>query len=90
MALLQSVGDSNCVVLTFPPTTFPAQHILQVLDMIMRKNLFLFGNHFFKYLLLQAMQWNGHGYTLCTCPFATMYYSYYEETSLLKPNSALL
>ena len=64
------------------PATFPTQKILEGLDIIMRNNVFSFGNRFFKQANGTAMG------TPCACSYATIYYSFHEETTLLQPGLA--
>jgi hypothetical protein len=66
------------------PFGFPTQKILEGLDIIMRHNVFSFGTRFYRQRNGTAMG------TPCACTFATIYFSYHEETSLLQPDSALL
>jgi hypothetical protein len=66
------------------PSDFPSIEILEGLDIIMRNNIFVFGSHYFKQCNGTAMG------TPCACTYATIYYSYHEETSLLQPNNNLL
>jgi hypothetical protein len=64
------------------PTYFPSLKILKGLDIITRNNVFSFGNRFFKQANGTAMG------TPCACSYATIYYSYHEETILLQPDIA--
>jgi hypothetical protein len=64
------------------PYNFPTLKILEGLDIIMRNNVFSFGNRFFKQANGTAMG------TPCACSYATIYYSYHEETALLQPGIA--
>jgi hypothetical protein len=66
------------------PSDFPSIKILEGLDIIMRNNVFAFGSHYFKQCNGTAMG------TPCACTYATIYYSYHEETSLLQPDNNLL
>ena len=66
------------------PFDFPTIKILEGLDIIMRNNVFAFGSRHFKQCNGTAMG------TPCACTYATIYYSYHEETSLLQPNNNLL
>jgi hypothetical protein len=58
-------------------SNFPSIKILEGLDIIMRNNVFAFGSHYFKQCNGTAMG------TPCACTYATIYYSYHEETLLL-------
>ena len=65
------------------PTDFPVEKILAGLELIMKSNVFSFGNRYF-------LQTNGTAMgTPCACAYATIYYSYHEETALLKDPSLL-
>jgi hypothetical protein len=64
------------------PTDFPLLKILQGLNIIMPNNVFSLGNLFFKQVNNTAME------TPCACSYATIYYSYHEETILLQPDIA--
>jgi hypothetical protein len=63
------------------PPGFPIQKILAGLDIIMRNNIFTFGNRCWKQLNGTAMG------TPCACAYATIYYSYFEETALVTPDN---
>ena len=65
------------------PQEFPVQKILDGLNLIMNSNVFSFGNRYF-------LQTNGTAMgTPCACAYATIYYSYHEETVLLKDPSII-
>jgi hypothetical protein len=65
---------------TYLPNDFPRDQIIAALKILMRNNVFSFGNRYF----LQA---NGTAMlgTSCACAYATIYYSYHEETQLMDP-----
>jgi hypothetical protein len=63
------------------PFGFPTAKILNGLDIIMRNNVFTFGNRYWKQRNGTAMG------TSCACAYATIYYSYHEETALITPNN---
>ena len=65
------------------PTDFPSIKILEGLDIIMRNNVFSFGNRFFKQANGTAMGTPG------ACSYATIYYGYHEETVLPNLTSLL-
>jgi hypothetical protein len=65
------------------PKDFPRTKITYGLDLIMRNNVFTFGNRYW-------IQKNGTAMgTSCTCMYATIYYSYHEETELIRMNGVL-
>lgn len=60
------------------PTNFPTELILESIGRLMKFNVFTFGNRFF-------IQTNGTAMgTNAACMYATIYYSYHEETVLSK------
>jgi hypothetical protein len=59
------------------PAGYPVTKILDGLSLIMRSNVFSFGNRYFHQINGTAMG------TPCACAYATIYFSYHEETSLL-------
>jgi hypothetical protein len=61
------------------PPGYPVTKILDGLSLIMHCNVFSFGNRYFHQINGTAMG------TPCTCAYATIYYSYHKETSLLVP-----
>jgi hypothetical protein len=61
------------------PAGFPTAKILNGLDIIMRNNVFTFGNRCWKQRNGTAMG------TSCACAYATIYYSFHEETALITP-----
>jgi hypothetical protein len=63
------------------PVAYPVTKLLDGLSLIMRNNVFSFGNRYFHHINGTAMG------TPCACAYATIYYSYHEETSLLVPGS---
>jgi hypothetical protein len=63
------------------PPGYPVSKILDGLSLIMRRNVFSFGNRYFHQVNGTAMG------TPCACAYATIYYSYHEETSLLVPGT---
>jgi hypothetical protein len=63
------------------PPGYPVMKILDGLSLIMRGNVFSFGNRYFHQINGTAMG------TPCACAYATIYYSYHEETSLLVPGA---
>ena len=65
------------------PTDFPVQKILHGLAIVMTSNVFSFGNRYFQQTNGTAMG------TPCACAYATIYYSYHEETVLLQDDSLL-
>jgi hypothetical protein len=82
---IATIGQGLKLHQTDLPAGFPTQKILEGLGIIMRNNVFAFGS---RYLLKQR---NGTAMgTPCACIYATIYYSYHEETSLLKRESHLL
>jgi hypothetical protein len=65
------------------PKDFPRTKISYGLDLIMRNNVFTFGNRYW-------IQKNGTAMgTSCACMYATIYYSYHEETELIPMNGVL-
>jgi hypothetical protein len=65
------------------PPNFPRAKITYGLDLIMRNNVFTFGNRYW-------LQKNGTAMgTSCACMYATIYYSYHEETQLIPMNGVL-
>jgi hypothetical protein len=66
------------------PRDFPTALVLDGLDTVMRYNVFSFGSRRFLQLDGTAMG------TLCACNYATIYYSYHEETNLLVNDAHLL
>ena len=65
------------------PQDFPVAKILQGLELVMNSNVFSFGNRYFQQTNGTAMG------TPCACTYATIYYSYHEETVLLQDPSIL-
>jgi hypothetical protein len=63
------------------PAGFPVQRILAGLDIVMRTNIFTFGNRFWRQRNGTAMG------TPCACAYATIYYSYHKETALITNNN---
>ena len=59
------------------PKKFPVTKILLGLKIIMTQNVFMYGNSFYRQKNGTAMG------TSCACAYATIYYSYHEETQLL-------
>jgi hypothetical protein len=59
------------------PKDFPRAKVLTGLRIIMKNNVFTFGNRFWLQLNGTAMG------TSCACAYATIYYSFHEETVLL-------
>jgi hypothetical protein len=66
------------------PFDFPTALVLDGLDTVMRHNVFAFGARRFLQLDGTAMG------TSCACNYATIYYSYHEETKLLANPTYLL
>ena len=66
------------------PRDFPTALVLDGLDTVMRYNVFSFGSRRFLQLDGTAMG------TSCACNYATIYYSYHEETKLLVDDTHLL
>jgi hypothetical protein len=65
------------------PASFPRKKVLTGLHIIMKSNVFTFGNRYW-------LQCNGTAMgTSCACAYATIYYSFHEETRLL-PNPNVL
>jgi hypothetical protein len=64
------------------PADFPSLKTVEGLNIIMGNNVFSFGNRFFKQANGTAMG------TPCACSYATIYYSYHEETVLHQPDIA--
>jgi len=60
------------------PTNFPEQLILDSLERLMKFNVFTFGSRFFRQINGTAMGTNA------ACMYATIYYSYHEETVIMK------
>ena len=60
------------------PNNFPLQLVLEGIKRLMKNNVFSFGNRYFLQLNGTAMGTN------VACMYATIYYSYYEETTLAK------
>jgi hypothetical protein len=65
------------------PSTFPREKVLKGLRIIMKSNVFTFGSRFWLQLNGTAMG------TSCACAYATIYYSFHEETKLI-PNPNVL
>ena len=61
------------------PQDFPTKKLLEAVALVMRANVFSFGSRYFHQTNGTAMG------TPCACTYATIYYSYHEETSLLIP-----
>ena len=59
------------------PQNFPTDMVLEALELVMRNNIFQFDNTFWIQLTGTAMG------TSVACVYATIYYSYHEETKLL-------
>ena len=59
------------------PTNYPIKRILEGLTIVMNYNIFSYGNRYFQQKNGTAMG------TPCACTFATIYYSYHEETELI-------
>ena len=59
------------------PAGFPIKRIMEGLTIVMNYNIFSYGNRFFQQRNGTAMG------TPCACAFATIYYSYHEETELM-------
>jgi hypothetical protein len=59
------------------PAGFPVKRVLAGLDIVMRTNIFTFGNRYWRQRNGTAMG------TPCACAYATIYYSYHEETVLI-------
>jgi hypothetical protein len=63
------------------PPDFPAKKIIMGLDIMMRNNIFTFGNWYWRQL---------NGTTMgnpCACAYARIYYSYFKETTLVPPDN---
>ena len=60
------------------PLGYPTELILEVLELIMKNNIFEFGDSFFLQLIGTAMG------TPVACIYATIYYAYHERTYLLQ------
>ena len=60
------------------PTNFPEQLIVDSLERLMTYNVFTFGSRFFQQINGTAMGTNA------ACMYATIYYSYHEETVIMK------
>ena len=58
------------------PADFPTTKVLTGLGIVMRNNVFTFGNRYWLQLQGTAMG------TSCACMYANIYYSYHEETRL--------
>ena len=66
------------------PDNFPVAKILLGLDIVMRNNVFMHGNCFYR-------QENGTAMgTSCACAYATIHCSHHEEMCLLKMDEVLL
>jgi hypothetical protein len=63
------------------PRDFPVATIIRGLDLIMNSNVFEFGDTWWKQLAGTAMG------TSVACMYATIFYSYHEETCLLLPTT---
>jgi hypothetical protein len=60
------------------PPQFPKKAIITAIKKLMTSNVFTFGDQFF-------IQQNGTAMeTSCACMYVTIYYSYHEETQLMK------
>ena len=59
------------------PKDYPVKRILEGLTIVMNFNVFTYGNRYFQQLNGTAMG------TPCACAYATIYYSYHEETQLV-------
>jgi hypothetical protein len=63
------------------PSGYPVTKILDGLSLIISCNVFSFGNRYFHQINGTALG------TPCACAYATIYYSYHKETSLLVPGT---
>ncbi len=65
------------------PQGYPTEMVLKAVELVMSNNVFQFDNTYWLQLCGTAMG------TSSACMYATIYYSYHEETALLSPTKSL-